>query len=138
MGSILRDVEHEFNVANSTLRKWLDAGICGECEALPKTRIHGKETTILEHEHLVKLDRFLHFRRLLILTDRSGKFDFDAGLILQLEVESGNLQLGIDRLSELLELLEDLLNSTKLHYQSLVAELNGDDPIDPFNDDLDE
>ncbi len=138
MGLILRDVGHEFNVADSTLRSWLEAGICGEEETLPKVRLHGKEMTVLEHEHLVKLDRFLHFRRLLILTDRSGKFDLKACQKLQLEVEAGNLQVGIDRLNDLMELLEDLLKSTKLHYQSLVAELNGDEPIDPLNDDLDE
>lgn len=138
MGLILRDVGHKFNIADSTLRKWLEAGICGEVETLSKERIHGKETTVLEHEHLVKLDRFLHFRRLLILTDRNGKFDFNVCQDIQLAVETGNLQVGIDRLNDLMELLEDLLRSTKLHYQSLVAELNGDDSIDPLNDDLDE
>lgn len=138
MGSIVRDVGYEFNLADSTLRNWLNAGVCGQVETLPKARVHGKEITVLEHEHLVKLDRFLHFRRLLIMTDRSGKFDFDACLELQLKVESGNLQVGIDKLNDLMELLEDLLKSTKLHYQALVANLNGDDSIDPLNDDLDE
>jgi|SanBayMetagenome_1026888.scaffolds.fasta_scaffold41894_1 hypothetical protein len=138
MGLILRDVGHEFNLADSTLRKWLDAGVCGEVETLPKVRLHKKETTVLEHEHLVKLDRFLLFRKLLILSDRSGKFDFDACLELQLKVEAGNLQVGIDKLNDLMDILEDLQKSTKLHYQALIAELNGEEPIDPLNDDLDE
>lgn len=138
MRLIIRDVGYKFNLADSTLRKWLDAGVCGELEALPKVYVHGKETTGLDHEHLVKLDRFLHFRKLLILSDRSGKFDFDACLKLQLKIEAGNLQVGIDNLNDFMELLEDLLKSTTLHYQALVADLNSDDPIDPLNDDLDE
>lgn len=138
MSSIIRDVAHEIGVAPETLRLWLTAGICCEYDSLPQKRIHGRLTKVIDHDQRVKLERFLLFRKFFVLNDRGLKFDTNACLEIQLDIESGNYQVGIDAFDEFLNLLDDLSREAKLHYQALVALHNGDEPIDPLTDDLDE
>jgi hypothetical protein len=138
MTLILRDIAARYNVADSTLRKWIEEGVLGDAKALPSKVLHGKKTQVLEHENEIKLDRFLRLRQFFVLNDRRCKLDYDACLAVQRGIECGDLQVGIDTLSQAIDLLEEILESTKLHYQSLCAEKNGEDPIDPLTDVLDE
>jgi hypothetical protein len=137
-GIIFREVSSQYNLGDSTLRNWIDAGVCGDSNNMPTRKINGKLTKIFLKEHIEKLERFLLLRWYLILSKPTARFDLDELIKLHLNIENGQLQIGIDCLNELEEILNNLRDKTQRHNQSLFAKLHGDPEIDPLEDDFDE
>lgn len=137
-GIIFREVCSQYDLGESTLRNWIDAGVCGDSNNILTRKINGKQTKVLFREHIEKLERFLLLRWYLILFKPTAKLDFDKLINLHLDIENGQLQIGIDCLNELEEILNNIRDKTQRHNQSLFAKLHGDPEIDPLEDDFDE
>lgn len=134
-GLTFREICAKYNIGDSTLRGWIEEGVCGSGQ-IPTRRIRGKETKVLMPEQLEKLERFLLYRSWFSLQSYGGQIDIDQVLVLHVAVEEGDLKRGISKLNELKEILDDALEVTKLQLQILHAKLHGDEEIDPNDVDL--